>query len=38
MNDVLDILWNESGDEEDISGNKFNQSDENDITQSTTIN
>ena len=29
MNEVLDRLWNESGDE-DISGDEFDQSDEND--------
>ena len=29
MNEVLDRLWNESGDEEDISGDKFERSDEN---------
>ena len=31
MNEVLDRLWNESGDEaEDISGDELDQSDEND--------
>ena len=28
MNQVLDILWNESGDEEDISGNECDENDE----------
>ena len=28
MNQVLDILWNKSGDEEDISGNEFDENDE----------
>ena len=30
VNEVLDRLWNETGDEEDISGDEFDQSDEND--------
>ena len=30
MNEVLDRLWNESGDEEDIPGDQFEQSDKND--------
>lgn len=28
LNQVLDMLWNESGDEEDISGNEFDENDE----------
>ena len=28
VNQVLDMLWNESGDEEDISGNEFDENDE----------
>ena len=28
MNQALDILWNESGDEEDISGDEFDENDE----------
>ena len=28
MNQVLDILWNGSGDEEDISGDEFHENDE----------
>ena len=30
VNTVLDRLWNKSGDEEDISGDEFEESDEND--------
>ena len=30
VNKVLDRLWNKSGDEEDISGDEFEESDEND--------
>ena len=30
MNEVLDRLWNESGNEEDISGDEFEESDKND--------
>lgn len=30
VNEVLDRLWNKSGDEEDISSDEFEESDEND--------
>ena len=34
VNQVLDMLWNESGDEEDISGDEFDENDEAYVAES----